>query len=247
MPRKSTRVSCGIACCRKKRVLEFLLVQKKNSYAFANFVFGKYSDDKSIIDLFDNMTVDEKFIILSFNFDQIWYELLSDRKSRTCFDLRDCASINQTLHAVKQNNDFYSRKKKIFYDTFTETKLRRLLTNRKSIERRWEFPKGRHEKDETYIQCANREFQEETGLSNKDYKVHDLKFITSSHDSNNTTYISNYIIATAQKDISHLFNCSSAREISGIAWMSFNQIASLKQPRLLKIAKKVQSCVQSKL
>ena len=73
----SVKKSYGIALIRYnklKKNYEFLMIKKRNSYAFVDFVLGRYNinNKKYIISLFNNMTYEEKLIIISLNFEMIW-------------------------------------------------------------------------------------------------------------------------------------------------------------------------------
>ena len=64
----STKKSYGLMCFRYTNKFEVLLVQRRISYGFYDFVIGKYNiqDMKKLTHLFNNMTNDEKITILSF-------------------------------------------------------------------------------------------------------------------------------------------------------------------------------------
>src|SRR3989344_6225464 len=67
--------SIGIACVRfVNGSFELILVKKRYTYAFVDFVNGKYSikNQKQMANLFNNMTTAEKIDILRFDFDILW-------------------------------------------------------------------------------------------------------------------------------------------------------------------------------
>ena len=75
-----TKKSYGIACCRwniNKQKYEYLLVQKKYTYYFINFVFGHYNlNQKSQLKyLLNRISVQEKYLILSYDFGKMWYHI----------------------------------------------------------------------------------------------------------------------------------------------------------------------------
>src|SRR3989344_1481815 len=86
------KISIGIACCRiNGNIPEILLICKRCTYYYVEFVHGRYRDDiinnnSQLINLFNGMTVEEKIDILSLNFSQIWYRVwLDTAKKRTYF------------------------------------------------------------------------------------------------------------------------------------------------------------------
>jgi 8-oxo-dGTP pyrophosphatase MutT (NUDIX family) len=71
------KIAFGVACCRqnvKTGEYEILLVQKKHTYAFTRFVmeFDKYKTEKELLNIFDSMTILEKELISSFDYDILW-------------------------------------------------------------------------------------------------------------------------------------------------------------------------------
>lgn len=83
-------LSYGIALCRQKHGTkgkflgyEVLLIQKRHTYQFVDFVLGRYtcdsnrtrSSDKRLAYLFSHMTSSEKLDILTFDFNVLWAKL----------------------------------------------------------------------------------------------------------------------------------------------------------------------------
>ena len=70
--------SYGIALVRKNinNIYEILFIKKRLSYAFIAFIKGIYNrnNDNDILRLLNNMTLDEKFCIMSLNFNIMWYK-----------------------------------------------------------------------------------------------------------------------------------------------------------------------------
>jgi 8-oxo-dGTP pyrophosphatase MutT (NUDIX family) len=76
------KVSYGIILCKQKNLcnknkLEILLIRKRYTYHFSEFVMGRYDDhdDKEIRYLFNNMTAQEKIDIIKSNYNLLWYRL----------------------------------------------------------------------------------------------------------------------------------------------------------------------------
>lgn len=211
-PHSSEKVSLGIACCRvnEQNRMEILLVCKRITYAYNLFVHGRYNSGSTheLLRLFSNMTLDEKLDILSLNFMQIWYRIW----------------LNST-HA----STFFSAKNK-FETTFAVdggVRLRKLIAKSGSINRIWEIPKGRKKKSsEPDINCAVREFQEETGMSLSNYKLFPWARRSYSYVDGKTKYTNTYFIGYApHADAKINFSLGDqVAELSDIQWMSMEAI-----------------------
>ena len=69
---KVEKVSHGVSCFDAQDELRVLMVCKRFTYAFSNFVNGIYlsRNDDSVRALFNKMTIEEHLDILSLNFQQ---------------------------------------------------------------------------------------------------------------------------------------------------------------------------------
>ena len=94
---KSVRHSIGIACIRViDHIPQILLINKRYTYAYSEFVHGRYPYDKNyVMELFNRMTNAEKILILSLNFELIWYHIyLQDGGSKLRYIIARSKSIN---------------------------------------------------------------------------------------------------------------------------------------------------------
>ena len=99
------------------------------------------------------------------------------------------------------------------------------------IEPEWEFPKGRRNKHETDIDCANREFKEETNFTNKDFEFLFCKNIIIPLQevfigTNRVRYKHNYFISISlsNKKLSiKKENKNQSNEISDIKWFTYDE------------------------
>lgn len=206
------RHSLGIACCRINRAgqPEILLVCKRFTYSYNLFVHAKYpsGDNAALIALFSGMTVDEKVDILSLNFAQIWYRIW----------------FNNNIPG-----SYYIARNK-FETTFLldgGARLRRLIARSDSAQRIWEIPKGRKNKNESDIQCAIREFGEETGLPAKAFSVLPRFRREYEYVDGGTRYINTYYAAAATSPDAPAprVNFDTAvGEICDIQWMTIEQL-----------------------
>jgi len=213
---------------------EVLLVHKRYTYVFNDFVNGNYiylhHDNSayflkkkytimSVETLLENMTTDELLDILSLNFEQMWYRInLSVDKS--------------DLNYIKKYNKF----KTTFLDFDNGKKLTDMI---KSIKIRgtllWEIPKGRKDNKESDLECAMREVEEETGIKKKCYVLVPNIKKKISYISNNVKYIFIYFIAFTNNKLlknkstskiyqNQMISSNDIREISEIGWFNLQYI-----------------------
>ena len=149
--------SYGIGCCRWniiKKQMEILMVKKRVSYYFLDFVLNKYNykDINSLSNMLSNMTMDEKLILKYMNPKKIWFKAW----------LEDIDSPTISLMRLRQYNRFENK----FKETITkikESKFVNLLNSTGHNDNMWEIPKGKKtHKNEKVLNCALREFAEET-------------------------------------------------------------------------------------
>ena len=155
---KNPKNSFGIIAFKKFReVYKYLLICRRNTIGFVQFIRGKYilSDKKYIQTLFDVMTNEEIDIIKNNDFKFLWEFLWLDKFYSTSSETRkdyDFA-INKFKQIIDKNLDhnilYYISNKKEFYD-----------------EPEWGFPKGRRNiRDFNEKNVAIREFKEETNIN----------------------------------------------------------------------------------
>jgi len=217
----ATRFSSGIACCRRGPggAIEVLLVSKRYTYAFFEFVNGKYNphDDGALSAMFSAMTLDEKIDILSFNFQQLWYHVWlsgGDGPRKATFAM---------LRAR-------------FNDSFAAdggARLRRLIQHTDSRERIWEIPKGKKKFAEEYpIDCAIREFYEETGVPKSAYRLMGGTFRQVIRE-NGRVYDTTYFIAFTTRSIKpkvSLNNNQQICEVYNVRWVPLSQVDMYDEP-----------------
>ena len=160
-------LSYGNLIFRKdKEEPEILMVQRKDSLCYIEFIRGKY--DVFNIDyiqiLVDKFTVDEKRKIINNSFDELWSTLWMIDID----DIQKCNDYAKGADKFKRLSDgFHFKKKDIFIN------LKYFVDNSKTnyLMTEWEFPKGRRNHRETDLECAKREFQEETNYKCDDYTL----------------------------------------------------------------------------
>jgi 8-oxo-dGTP pyrophosphatase MutT (NUDIX family) len=263
------KTSYGVAMCRynidKNNQTEILMIKKRYTYHYFSFIFGHYQkyNNKHLQYLFNNMTFGEKVDILSMKFSNMWYRLwLSDPEKN--YNIYNMYKGKQNNTAHMKNLNCYFRKKSKFETIFLRDngkRLRRLIHNSSNSVTPWEIPKGSSDIDELDMNCAIREFEEETGIYPDKYSIlWDVNPITSSHKDENIIYRSVYYLAYFNKpckwhpkvkfETSHQLS-----EVEQVQWVALDEIKFLNlnektKKRLIILYKKVihnfKKCVKSK-
>jgi 8-oxo-dGTP pyrophosphatase MutT (NUDIX family) len=208
------RYSTGIALCTKDRdgIVRLLMVNRRFTYAFYAFVCGHYNErsDFAIIRLLDAMTIDEKVNIMSMNFAQLWF----------CIWLNQCQPASYISARSKYNECLIGD---------GGARLRSLMRRScASATRVWEIPKGRKKHaSECDMDCAIREFYEETGIPRSAYHItggtYSLTF-----DEEGIRYKIMYFIAIAARAIVQRINSSALDQISEICdmrWVAASEVS----------------------
>ena len=228
-----TKTSIGVILCRRNAKTgrpEALLAHKRYTYAFADFVHGRYARGRAgsnaalrcVAPLFDQMTREELFDVFSLNFGQMWYR------------------ISLTL----DNRDLYNKKYAKFQSTFMRddggAALRRLvMLARANGVLLWEVPKGRRlNAREADILCASRELREETGVEKSEYRFLPGVKRRVSYVSAGTRYVCAYYVALANPRLANAVSYDdptrpTLREINHMAEVSEVRWHDIERIRLI--------------
>lgn len=199
--------------------IQFLLIQRKDSLSFTEFIRGKFShlDEEYMSKLLRGMTQAEQERILTRTFDQLWNDIwgetshLKSHKNNYEISEKRFSQLGQRLHQLVKENPT------------------------KWTEPEWGFPKGRRNPHESDINCAIREFQEETGLARSDFKmVQNTHYLSETfYGSNNIHYCHKYYIALCNPSVKVELNRNNlhmAREIGGINWFTLDDAITRIRP-----------------
>ena len=206
--------------------IKFLMIQRKDTMGFTDFVRGKYPDDpeeaKKVLPIFLNeMTHQEKLKLLNKPFDYIWNNLWVNHESK-CF-----------------KNEYELAHKK-----FQKLDIKKLINDSKVSFNYTEFgfPKGRRNMKETNIACAEREFLEETGFNKncydfiKEYPTILEEFV----GTNGITYKHIYYLVKMKDNVPppriDYKNKIQTGEVQNIGWFTYEECMSIIRP--YDIAKK---------
>lgn len=199
--------------------IQFLLIQRKDSLSFVEFIRGKYNpyEEEYLERLIKGMTQKEQAILLSSTFDELWQNVWGKSSS------------------VKSHKNDYDISEKKFL--IIQEKIPSLVIRNPSkwVEPEWGFPKGRRNPYETDLNCAIREFQEETGLNRQDFTIIQNTYPISEtfFGSNQVHYCHKYYIAICNKSVNVTMNINNphmASEIGNIQWCSLNEAIAKIRP-----------------
>ena len=156
--------SVGIIAFRynDKHVLEYLLIRRKDTIGYIEFIRGKYSinNKKYLLNIISEMTTIEKELLLNNDFDTLWNKLWG-------------VCINKFRNEEKNARDKFELLKIGITNSVNSFNLQTLIieSNTNWSEPEWGFPKGRHNNLERDLSCGLREFEEETGYSTQHLNI----------------------------------------------------------------------------
>ena len=212
----------------------FMIVSRKFSLGFIDFVRGKYdvSDVISIINLFRQMYDEEIEMIKNNDYDDLLFyfanrngeekNIFLDKIYEGKYSLEYCEAKIK-FNKLKNCNDDYI---KYGLDFFIDN----IKPEWEGFE--WGFPKGRRESyTEENIQCACREFCEETGYDKTQFFLLDkIKPINEYiNGTNNVKYKHVYYLSIDNTD-KKIPTKYDENEIGSIKWLTYNNVINIFRP-----------------
>jgi len=197
---KKPITSLGIICIRYTDKYEYLLVQRKDSLGYVDFLRGKYNEynEYQLTNIILEMTVEEIDNIKTKKYKELWDKLWN------------------------KVNEKYEQKNEDKYNYIKENKPE-LLNHNCWTEPEWGFPKGRRNFKEKDLECALREFEEETGYSKNHLKI--IKNLNPFDEiftgSNFKSYKHKYFLAKIDYEDSMNVSNFQKSEIGNMGWFSY--------------------------
>lgn len=223
-------------CYYKNKIL-FMMVSRRFSLGFVEFIRGKYDvcDTNGIINLFEQMYDDEICMIKRNTYDTILYYFLN-RKNES----KDI--VLNRIYEGKYANEYCEAK--IKFDILRQPRDENsnvpwdLNFYTKHIKPRWKkpewgFPKGRRDKrNEENVNCACREFEEETGYNSSGYvllnKIEPIEETLTGTNGVNYKHIYYLAINKYEEDLAKM-NYDSF-EIGEIRWFTYEEAMTNIRP-----------------
>jgi len=211
--------SYGIIGYKKiKNHIKYVLVQRKDTMGYIDFVRGRFNCNLKKEDVYkvliQEMTLEEKQRLLKMNFDEIWDRMWMNKKSRI------------------YKNEYENAKKK-FNSIDVKNMIKDSINETKWTSTEFSIPKGRRNNSENYIDCALREFSEETGIKKNQVKKIINKRVPLEevfYGSNGIAYSHVYYIAEINTEYIpeiDYTNILQAGEIKNINWFSYKQAMNI--------------------
>jgi ADP-ribose pyrophosphatase YjhB (NUDIX family) len=218
--------SYGIILFRSsEKGIQYLMIRRKNTFGFIDFMRGKYVQNnlEHLQSIFNEMSILEKEAIRDNDFDTLW---------RMMWGIPDYIGVQYKAEELTSQKKFELLRNgiqmgHIFYNL--DTLIDNSITTWKETE--WEFPKGRRNYQEKDLDCAIREFEEETGFLKKDIKIIENLmpieeiFIGSNHKS----YKHKYFLAYTD----HIFDSLDKyqeTEVSKLEWKTLDECLECIRP-----------------
>jgi 8-oxo-dGTP pyrophosphatase MutT (NUDIX family) len=213
--------SYGIIAVRRGAPgLEVLLIRRRDSLSFIEFIRGKYSltDRVYLGTLLRGMSQPEQEKLRTQTFDELWRGVWGEA-------------------AGSHRMDYELAERKYKQIAPTPEALATLLAEYASPwpEPEWGFPKGRRNTYESELNSAVREFQEETSLVRGDFKLFQNvePLVETFYGSNGVQYCHKYFLALCKGDKVVAMNPDNhhmVREIGDIGWFSVEQALQKIRP-----------------
>lgn len=200
-----------------ENAIELLIIKRKDSLAFIDFMRGKYimEDKNYILNLLNNMSMHERSFLLTNDFDTIWNYLWN-------YNTNNLYRNEEKLSKIK-----FNKLRRGFTSILESYNLKDLvdLCDKKYTEPEWGFPKGRRNYHEKDIVCGLREFEEETGYKKSDIEIFNniVPFEEIFTGSNYKSYKHKYFVGIISNNIVPVNNFQ-IYEISEIKWVPIDDV-----------------------
>ena len=216
--------SYGIILFRSsEQGLQFLMIRRKDSYGYIDFIRGKYTNQNvlQLQKMIDQMSDEEKLRIKNYEFGILW-KMMWGENNYIQYRSEEAASSKKfeyLKNGIMINGEMCS--------------LTQLIDQSSTswCETEWEFPKGRRNFQEKDLECAIREFEEETGISSESISIIDnlLPFEEIYIGSNLKSYKHKYYLAYMNQPADVLSNFQKS-EVSKLDWKTFDECINAIRP-----------------
>ena len=218
-------IDATVSSTCKKNEFEYLMIQRVDSFGYIEFIRGKYSlqNYQYLKNIIDEMTVQEKQNLLKRDFDELWVSLwgeysglqyrgekqISKNKYLQLMSGVECGGIKCNLESLISSS----------------------TTSWETAE--WGFPKGRRNHQEKDLDCAFREFTEETGYS-KDCLKHVYNVLPYEEifiGSNMKCYKNKYYICYMNSDLESTQTSGYQKsEVKNMKWLTYHECMNIIRP-----------------
>ena len=223
----STSASVSGEECEKneKNEFEYLMIQRVDSFGYIEFIRGKYSlqNYQYLKNIIDEMTVQEKQNLLKRDFDELWVSLWGEYSG---LQYRGEKQISKNKYLQLISGVEYGGVR-----CNLESLIASSTTKWETAE--WGFPKGRRNHQEKDLDCAFREFTEETGYS-KDCLKHIYNVLPYEEifiGSNTKCYKNKYYICYMNSDLESTQTSGYQKsEVKNMKWLTYDECMNIIRP-----------------
>jgi 8-oxo-dGTP pyrophosphatase MutT (NUDIX family) len=189
------------------------------------FVRGKY--DTVNLDLVNrlilNMTASEQDTIINNDFETLWTNLWGNGRDFKSTEYENAKSKFESLDLLNIVSNFPSP-----YN-----------------EPEWGFPKGRRGRGESDLECAVREFNEETNITPEAYTILPNMILTETFiGTNGINYRHTYFVALLKDsrtiDTNQKLTLVQRREISAVGWKTLAECSKITRPHYVERRKMIE-------
>jgi 8-oxo-dGTP pyrophosphatase MutT (NUDIX family) len=204
--------------------VEFLLIRRKDSLRFVDFVRGKYNiaEPTYLKQLLSNMTHEERSFLRNTTFEDLWTRVwgaVAIRNFKNDFEQSKSKfeSLTGTPGLLSESGEPRNLLQQLLDETTTTWTYPE-----------WGFPKGRRNPTETDIHCAIREFEEETDISRDKMRiVQNMDPLCETFfGDNNVHYCHKYYLAQISPSVAYgdiSTHAHMSREIGDIGWFPIDE------------------------
>ena len=205
--------------------LKYLMIQRRHTFGYIDFIRGKYiiNNIEYIDKLFNEMSIYEKIDISTKSFETLWNDMWGACPTSISFkneELMSQKKFNSLKNGININDEIITLNTLILNST----------TNWEGPE--WEFPKGRRNYQEKEIDCALREFEEETGYPSVCLNVVEnmLPFDEIFIGSNHKSYKHKYFLANMSSEELNITPKYQITEVSDVKWLTLDECLHCMRP-----------------
>ena len=217
-------LSMGVIAYRKNNnKLEYLMIRRRNSLGYVDFIRGKYALNNELYlrKIIDVMTEKEQNDVQIVSFDKLWDDLWRENKNQYANEYLTAKDKHvKLLQGYKINDTFIS--------------LAGILRKKTSVwlEPEWGFPKGRRNYKENDYACALREWEEETGYNRNlvDIINNIVPYIEIFLGTNNKSYKYKYFIGKFKEAHTKISTDYEQTEVSSVKWCKYKECIKLIRP-----------------
>lgn len=216
--------SIGIIVFRKYNdTIQYLMIKRKHSLGFVEFMRGKYPlhNYEYLINIFNEMSIYERDLVQKSSFDELWTYLWGDQ-----------VGIQYRGEEKISREKFHSLKIGIT-TVNNEYNLETIINNCSSTweDPEWGFPKGRRNYQEKDLNCALREFEEETGYVRGNIQLiqNIIPYEEIFTGSNLKSYKHKYFVGCIDSSINPT-NKFQETEVSDVKWLSYDECLQYIRP-----------------